>query len=106
MAKLIALVSSCCLVSLACSFTNIIAIPAIQIRTPETMTGKVMSLLASFATCAQPLGQMLYGWLYDTVAPEWILVGTAAAILMLSAVSAPLFAHFDGRRDEHVTPCV
>lgn len=96
MTKLIALVSSCCLVSLACSFTNIIAIPAIQIRTPETMTGKVMSLLASFATCTQPLGQMLYGWLYDTVAPEWILVGTAAAILMLSAVSAPLFAHFDG----------
>ena len=106
MAKLIVLVSSCCLVSLACSFTNIIAIPAIQIRTPETMTGKVMSLLASFATCTQPLGQMLYGWLYDTVAPEWILVGTAAAILALSAISAPLFAHFDGRRDEHVTPCV
>ena len=51
------------------------------------MTGKVMSLLASFATCAQPLGQMLYGWLYDAVAPEWILVGTAAAILALSAVS-------------------
>ena len=94
--KLMVLVLSCCLVSLACSFTNIIAIPAIQIRTPETMTGKVMSLLASFATCAQPLGQMLYGWLYDTVAPEWILVGTAAAILALSAVSAPLFAHFDG----------
>ena len=106
MTKLIVLVSSCCLVSLACSFTNIIAIPAIQIRTPETMTGKVMSLLASFATCAQPLGQMLYGWLYDAVAPEWILLGTAAAILALSAVSAPLFAHFDGRRDEHVTPCV
>lgn len=106
MAKLIVLVSSCCLVSLACSFTNIIAIPAIQIRTPETMTGKVMSLLASFATCAQPLGQMLYGWLYDAAAPEWILLGTAAAILALSAVSAPLFAHFDGRRDEHVTPCV
>lgn len=104
--KLIVLVLSCCLVGFACSFTNIIAIPAIQIRTPETMTGKVMSLLASFATCTQPLGQMLYGWLYDTVAPEWILVGTAAAILMLSAVSAPLFAHFDGRRDEHVTPCV
>ena len=96
MTKLIVLVSSCCMVSLACSFTNIIAIPAIQIRTPETMTGKVMSLLASFATCTQPLGQMLYGWLYDTVAPEWILVGTAAAILALSAVSAPLFAHFDG----------
>lgn len=106
MAKLMVLVLSCCLVSLACSFTNIIAIPAIQIRTPETMTGKVMSLLSSFATCAQPLGQMLYGWLYDAAAPEWILLGTAAAILALSAISAPLFAHFDGRRDEHVTPCV
>ena len=106
MTKLIVLVLSCCLVGFACSFTNIIAIPAIQIRTPETMTGKVMSLLASFATCAQPLGQMLYGWLYDAAAPEWILLGTAAAILALSAVSAPLFAHFDGRRDEHVTPCV
>lgn len=94
--KLMVLVLSCCLVGFACSFTNIIAIPAIQIRTPETMTGKVMSLLASFATCTQPLGQMLYGWLYDAVAPEWILLGTAAAILALSAVSAPLFAHFDG----------
>lgn len=101
MTKLIVLVSSCCMVSLACSFTNIIAIPAIQIRTPETMTGKVMSLLSSFATCAQPLGQMLYGWLYDAAAPEWILLGTAAAILALSAISAPLFAHFDGRHDEH-----
>ncbi|WP_288923899.1 MFS transporter, partial [uncultured Bifidobacterium sp.] len=99
MTKLIVLISSCCMVSLACSFTNIIAIPAIQIRTPETMTGKVMSLLSSFATCAQPLGQMLYGWLYDAAAPEWILLGTAAAILALSAISAPLFAHFDGRRD-------
>lgn len=104
--KLMVLVLSCCLVGFACSFTNIIAIPAIQIRTPETMTGKVMSLLSSFATCAQPLGQMLYGWLYDAAAPEWILLGTAAAILALSAISAPLFAHFDGRRDEHVTPCV
>lgn len=94
--KLMVLVLSCCLVGFTCSFTNIIAIPAIQIRTPETVTGKVMSLLASFATCAQPLGQMLYGWLYDAVAPEWILLGTAAAILALSAVSAPLFAHFDG----------
>ena len=106
MTKLIVLVSSCCMVSLACSFTNIIAIPAIQIRTPETMTGKVMSLLASFATCTQPLGQMLYGWLYDAAAPEWILLGTAAAILALSAVYALLFAHIDCRRDEHVTPCV
>ena len=106
MTKLIVLVSSCCMVSLACSFTNIIAIPATQIRTSETMTGKVMSLLSSFATCAQPLGQMLYGRLYDAAAPEWILLGTAAATLALSAISAPLFAHFDGRRDEHVTPCV
>lgn len=94
-ARLAVLVASCCATTCVCGFANIIAIPAIQMRTPEAMTGKVMALVASFATCAQPLGQMLYGWLFDVAAPAWILLGTAAAILALSVVTAPTLGRFD-----------
>ena len=41
--------------------------PAIQLSTPEAMAGKVMSMAAAVSMCAQPLGQMVYGWAYDQI---------------------------------------
>ena len=63
--KLVVLIVFTCGTMVASCFTNLIAVPAIQLSTPEAMAGKVMSMAAAVSMCAQPLGQMVYGWAYD-----------------------------------------
>ncbi|OZG62014.1 MFS transporter [Bifidobacterium lemurum] len=94
-AKLAVLVAFSCAVVIACSFTNLIAIPAIQLRTPQEMTGKVMSLASSLAMCAQPLGQMLYGWAYDRFPVAAVLLVSGLAMIALTLIGTPIFHHFD-----------
>lgn len=48
----------------ACIF-SVFAVSVIQQLTPENMTGKVMAFTATFSLCAQPLGQIIYGILFD-----------------------------------------
>ena len=93
--RLALIVASFCGMIIAASFTTIIAIPAIQMRTPEALTGKVMAMVSSLSICAMPLGQMAYGWAYDHVSPLWIALATAAAIAALTFRACSLFAHFD-----------
>ena len=93
-AKLAALVTFTCGTMIACCFTNLIAIPAIQMSTPEAMTGKVMAMTSAIAMCAQPLGQMIYGWAYDRFSVAAVLLATAAAAALLTAAMAPLSKRF------------
>lgn len=75
----------------AVDFLNLITFPTIQFKTPESMTGKVMALVTSVATCSQPLGQMAYGWLHGCL-PVWlILLGSSLAILPFAAMARPMF---------------
>ena len=64
-ARLAVLTASTCGTMVAITFSNLIAVPAIQLERPESMTGKVMSLALSASMCAQPLGQIAYGWAYN-----------------------------------------
>jgi MFS family permease len=101
--RLALIVASFCGMIIAASFTTIIAIPAIQMRTPEALTGKVMAMVSSLSICAMPLGQMAYGWAYDHVPPLWIALVTAAAIAALTLCARSLFAHFDAETEPHHT---
>ena len=74
----------------ACCF-SIFAVSAIQQRTPEHMTGKVMACVSTISMCAQPLGQMLYGLWFDA-SPGWVvLLASGAAIFALGVCSRKLF---------------
>ncbi|PWG64748.1 MFS transporter [Bifidobacterium callitrichidarum] len=87
--RLVVLTASTCGTMVTIIFSNLIAVPAIQMGCPEDMTGKVMSLALSTSMCAQPLGQIVYGWLYS-VCPA----GTVLAItFVLAVVMLPLVAH-------------
>lgn len=68
-----------------CSMFSVLALSHIQQRTPEHLTGKVMALTMTLSTCAQPLGQLLYGQFFDLAgsAPEYVLLPTAAALCLL-----------------------
>ena len=50
----------------------------IQRRTPERLTGKVMAFVYTLSLCAQPVGQLVYGALFDTVDAAWVLLPSAA----------------------------
>ncbi len=76
--------------AMACTF-SIFAVSAIQQRTPEHMTGKVMACVSTISMCAQPLGQMLYGLWFDA-SPGWVVLpASGAAIFALGVCSRKLF---------------
>ena len=63
--RYVALLIFFCICQLGCSIFSTYAISVIQARTPESLMGKVMSYVFTLSTCAQPLGQMIYGVLFD-----------------------------------------
>lgn len=93
--KLIMLVLCTAAVIIAVDFLNLILVPSIQMRTPTALTGKVMAIISSLTICAQPLGQMLYGWLHAHCTVWLILLISALASLPLAWLARPLFAHLD-----------
>lgn len=93
--KLIMLVLCTAVVIIAVDFLNLILVPSIQMRTPTALTGKVMAIISSLTICAQPLGQMLYGWLHARCTVWLILLISALASLPLAWLARPLFAHLD-----------
>ena len=61
----------------ACGF-SIFATSLIQRLTPGNMMGKVSAYTSAFTQCIQPLGQILYGFLFDSFSRgvAWILICT------------------------------
>lgn len=59
------LVAAFCGMQIAISMFSIYAVSMIQQGTPEHMIGKVMAYTSAITMCAQPVGQMVYGFLFD-----------------------------------------
>lgn len=59
------LVAAFCGMQIAISMFSIYAVSMIQQGTPEHMIGKVMDYTSAITMCAQPAGQMVYGFLFD-----------------------------------------
>lgn len=80
----------CAAQACACTF-SIFAVSAIQQKTPENMTGKVMACVSAISMCAQPLGQAVYGLWFDA-SPGWLVLSvTGIAIFALGAGAGKLF---------------
>ncbi len=65
----------------------------VQTQTPPQLVGKIMAALISIAMCGQPVGQAIYGILFDVFASNtWIvLIGAAIAALLISFYSKRIF---------------
>lgn len=81
---------------LSCVF-SVFALSAIQQKTPNEMLGKTMAYISTITMCIQPLGQMLYGVLFDRFDTQiyLIMLPTAAVIALIGLFSKKLFASFD-----------
>lgn len=64
---------------------------AVQGQTPPELLGKVMAFIMAVSNCAAPLGQAVYGALFESC-PAWaVLLGAAAAAAMTAVYSGRVF---------------
>ena len=57
---------SLCGMQIAFSIFSIFAVSLIQQRTPNHLIGKVMAYTSTITLCVQPIGQIVYGFLFDS----------------------------------------
>ena len=59
------IVATFCGMQAAISIFSIFAVSMIQQNTPDELIGKIMAYTSAVTLCAQPVGQMVYGFLFD-----------------------------------------
>ena len=63
--KYVITIVSFCGMQIAISIFSIFAVSLIQQRTPNHLIGKVMAYTSTITLCVQPIGQIVYGFLFD-----------------------------------------
>lgn len=84
---------SFCGMQIAISIFSIFAVSFIQQRTPDHLIGKVMAYTSAITLCAQPIGQIAYGFLFDRFsdAVYFVLLPSSLIICAVGLFSANLF---------------
>lgn len=81
---------SLCGMQIAISIFSIFAVSLIQQRTPNHLIGKVMAYTSTITLCVQPIGQMVYGFLFDIFSNAiylcFIPTGIIVCVVGLSAM--------------------
>ncbi|MCI9643298.1 MAG: MFS transporter [Oscillibacter sp.] len=69
---------------------------AVQGQTPPGLLGKVMAFIMAVSNCAAPVGQAVYGALFESC-PAWaVLLGAAGAAALAAAYSRRVFRELAG----------
>ena len=86
-------VISFCGIQIAISIFSIFAVSFIQQKTPNDMIGKIMAYTSMIALCMQPIGQMLYGFLFDTFyhTISVVLSGTGLVVCIIAWYTKKFF---------------
>lgn len=87
---------SCFLVMSVATMVTVQMLTFIQGETPMQLTGKVLSCVMSLAMCAQPLGQAMYGFLFDAfkATPHIIVFSAAFISIAVALLSKNVFKSF------------
>lgn len=92
-----ALLALFCAGQFGCSLFSTFAISVIQARTPKQMMGKIMSCVFTLSLCAQPVGQVVYGALFDRffASPWWVLIPSGLLVCVIGAASLGFFTAWE-----------
>ena len=86
-----------CVCQLGVCIFSTYAITLIQQRTPKQLMGKVMSCVFTLSMCAQPVGQVVYGALFDCFSDSvyWVLIPTGMLICLIAVASRGFFKRME-----------
>ncbi len=75
------------------TMTSVQMLSFVQGETPPNLTGKVISCLMALCMCSQPIGQSIYGFLFDYFksTPYLIIIASAIASLIVALYSRYVF---------------
>jgi len=67
---------------------------AVQQQTPPNLLGKIMAVIIAVSSCSQPVGQAVYGVLFDVFSdkPYLVMIGAAVLAIAVSLYSKKVFA--------------
>lgn len=90
-------VLSFCGVQLAACIFSIFALSYIQQKTPNHLIGKVMAYISTITMCVQPLGQTIYGLLFDgfSNSVHLVLIPTGVVICVIGFFATGFFRKLD-----------
>ena len=88
-----------CVCQMGCSFFSTYAVTIIQRRTPRELMGKVMSYVFTLSMCAQPVGQIFFGALFDRFSDKayWVLLPSGFIVCGIGILSSGFFRKLEGR---------
>lgn len=82
-----------CGMQAAISIFSIFAVSVIQQKTPNHLIGKVMAYTSAVTMCAQPIGQMVYGFLFDgfSGAVYFVLIPSGVIVCVIGLLAKNFF---------------
>lgn len=97
MIKYAVTVASLCGMQAVISIFSVFAVSLIQQRTPNHLIGKIMAYTSAITLCVQPVGQIVYGFLFDRFsgAVSVILIPTGLIVCAVGASSAGFFRRME-----------
>lgn len=78
------IIISCTIMMICSSIFSIEMISCAQILTPAHLLGKVMALISCFVICAHPIGQLIYGSLFEFVSVHYAYIFFGAFLICLA----------------------
>ncbi|MCI8453852.1 MAG: MFS transporter [Lachnospiraceae bacterium] len=93
-------VAAFCGMQAAVSIFSIFAVSIIQQNTPDHLIGKIMAYTSSVTMCVQPLGQVVYGFLFDRFkeAVYFVLIPTGITVCAIGVCSAGFFRKLEEKQ--------
>ncbi len=95
-------VVSFCGMQIAVSIFSIFAVSLIQQRTPNHLIGKVMAYTSTITLCIQPIGQIIYGFLFDGFSEQiyFVLIPTGIIVCAIGLLATGFFRNMEKAQSE------
>lgn len=95
-------VLSLCGMQIVISIFSIFAVSLIQQRTPNHLMGKVMAYTSAITLCVQPIGQIVYGFLFDNfnTTVYFVLIPTGIVVCIIGLLSTRFFSELERKQSD------
>ncbi len=96
-AKYVVNVVAFCGMQMAIGIFNIFVLSLVQQKTPQHLMGKVMAYISTIVMCTQPLGQIIFGFLFDGLKNSvyLVLIPSGLIVCIIGMLAAGFFRNLE-----------